>query len=77
MRRDIEAKDPNSCWNRARPDQFVFVLLDHDITTPGTIRDWVKRRIAAGKNVEGDAQITEALALADTIEAIHAGNGGG
>lgn len=69
MRKDLESTDPKSCWNRARPDQFVFVLLDHDVTTPGTIRDWVNRRIKAGKNKDvNDPQIAEALALADQIE---------
>lgn len=68
MRKDLELSTATSCLNKARPDQFVFVLVDHDVTMPGTIRDWCKRRMDAGKNKYGDEQILEALALADEVE---------
>jgi hypothetical protein len=67
IKRD-ELANPNSCLNRAKDDEYVFVLKGTDITTPGTIRDWVKRRIQAGKNRPDDAQIVNALVDARAIE---------
>lgn len=61
--------DPNSCWNKARDDEHVFVLLERDAATPGTIRDWVRRRWDLRKNEPGDRQTTTALYEADEIEA--------
>jgi hypothetical protein len=68
MRKRDELTDPNSCLNRARDDEIVFVLLARDDATPGTIRDWVARRIRMGKNRPDDAQMTEALEAARRIE---------
>jgi hypothetical protein len=59
LKRD-ELADPNSCLNRARDDEMVFVLLGRDDASPGTIRWWIKERIRLGKNTRDDAQIREA-----------------
>jgi phage terminase Nu1 subunit (DNA packaging protein) len=64
-----EISDPNSCWNKARNGERVFVLLARDISTPKTIRDWAAERIRLGKNKPDDEQIKEALEQADLIEA--------
>lgn len=68
MEKNRELSDPNSCWNKAEPGEIVFVLLERDISTPATIRDWCRRRIMHGKNVEEDPQIQEALECAKRIE---------
>jgi hypothetical protein len=68
LKRD-ESADPNSCWNRARDDEWTFVLLGRDIATPDTIRDWARRRVQLGKNTWDDAQIKKAIKAALLIEA--------
>jgi len=60
MRKRDELADPTSCLNRARDDEFVFVLLDRDDAALDTVRDWIARRIKLGKNKPDDAQIIEA-----------------
>ena len=63
-----ELTDPNSCMNRAEPNEMTFVLLARDVCAPSTIRFWCSMRIASGKNVAGDTQILEALRCADYME---------
>ena len=48
---------------------MLFVLLGRDKAAPFAIRAWVEERIRLGKNERTDAQITEALACAATMEA--------
>lgn len=67
LKRD-ELTNPDSCFNRARMDEMVFVLLARDVAAPSTIRQWVKERIARGKNIMTDRQIEEALLCADAME---------
>lgn len=55
-----EALDPNSCWNKAREDEMVFVLLERDLAAPLAIRQWEARRVQLGKNKLGDEQMREA-----------------
>ena len=57
MRKKDERENPQSCFNRAEEDDFIFVLLDRDVATPGTIEDWANRRVSMGKNKESDKQI--------------------
>jgi hypothetical protein len=68
MRKELELSDPNSCLNKARPGEILFVLLSRDKAAPGTIRDWCERRIAFGLNEPGDPQILEAKACAAAME---------
>lgn len=68
MYRKKALSDPNSCFNRARPDERLFVLLGRDKAAPAAIRAWASERIRIGKNTAEDAQITEALAIADEME---------
>ena len=68
MRKNDELANPSSCLNTAKPHEMIFVLKAHDITAPDTIRDWVIRRIAKGKNKPTDPQITEAMQCAEIME---------
>lgn len=68
MLKHNEAALPESCWNKAKPSEMVFVLLERDDDAPGTIRDWIKRRIASGKNQPGDAQLENAERIAQYME---------
>jgi len=63
-----ELSNPNSCLNRAKDDEVVFVLRAHDITAPSVIRYWCIERIATGKNKRDDEQIMSALADAERME---------
>ncbi len=69
MLKSREIADPGSCLNKAHDDEPVFVLLGRDRAAPYTIRCWANERIRLGKNAYNDSQITEALTLADDIEA--------
>lgn len=68
MRKSEELSNPRSCLNRAKDDEILFVLLGRDKDTPGTIRDWVARRVKKGKNEITDPEILEALATAEYLE---------
>jgi hypothetical protein len=68
MRKSDELWNPDSCLSRARMDELLFVLLARDEAAPDTIRFWVSCRIVSGKNRSGDAQIVEALKIADEME---------
>jgi hypothetical protein len=63
-----EAEHRNSCWNKARDDERVFVLLARDRAAPAAIRAWVDERRRLGLNVFMDPQIQEALDCADRME---------
>lgn len=67
IKRD-EATLPNTCWNKARADERVFVLLARDAAAPETLRFWASKRMELGKNQREDPQIVEALADADRME---------
>lgn len=63
-----EFNDPESCLNRARADELIFVLLGRDVAAPDAIRAWVYQRCRAGKNNLSDQQIVDALAVAHRME---------
>ena len=64
LKRD-EISNPNSCFNRAKDDEAIFVLLGRDVAGAVAIKAWTDERIRLGKNQPGDPQIVEALALAE------------
>jgi hypothetical protein len=67
IKRD-EIEYTESCLNRARDDERIFVLLARDPAAPVAIRAWVAERIRIGKNVLDDAQVVEALDCALRME---------
>jgi hypothetical protein len=62
MRKRDELADPTSCLNRARADEWLFVLLARDKAAPVAVRAWIEERIRSGKNTRADGQIVEAEA---------------
>jgi hypothetical protein len=68
MRKINELQDPNSCLNKAKPREMLFVLIGHDVCGPEVIRFWCEKRIERGKNKPGDPQIREALLCAIAME---------
>lgn len=63
-----EIQIAESCFNRARLRERIFVLLGRDKAAPAAIRAWAAERVRIGKNESTDAQITEALDCADRME---------
>lgn len=68
MTKTQELADPNSCFNKAREDEEMFVLLARDKATPNTVRYWVNERITLGLNKPDDPKIVSALAFAARLE---------
>jgi len=68
MIKSDETTEPLSCWNKARDDERVFILLARDVAAPETLRFWAHHRIALGKNARFDRQIVDALDCADRME---------
>jgi phage protein D len=54
-----ELADPNSCLNRAKDDELIFVLLGRDTAASVALRAWIEERIRLGKNTREDRQIQE------------------
>jgi hypothetical protein len=67
LKRD-EIADATSCFNKAKDNEMVFVLLGRDLATPATIRAWVQARLKLHLNRSDDPQIQEALAAAAQLE---------
>lgn len=68
MRKRDELSNPRSCLNRARDDEWLFVLLGRDVTAPATIRFWISERLRLEKNRSDDPQINDAAACAVRME---------
>ncbi len=68
MIKSQEQTDLNSCWNKAKPGERVFVLLERDEAAPAAIRAWAMKRIELGLNLSTDPKIVKALIEADFIE---------
>jgi hypothetical protein len=46
--------------NKAKDDEWTFVLLGRDAAATVAVRAWIEERIRLGKNCRDDAQIVEA-----------------
>jgi hypothetical protein len=68
MLKSLELAEPNSCLNRAKNEERIFVLLARDPAAPKAIREWVKERIRLGKNRPDDPQMLEAIHCADLMQ---------
>jgi len=66
--KEDEIECPASCFNKARSDERLFVLLARDPAAPVAIRAWIAERLRLGKNVPGDEQIREAFECATLME---------
>jgi hypothetical protein len=67
IKRD-EIDVPDSCWNKARDNERLFVLLARDAAASVAIRAWVTERLRLNKNTETDPQIVEALECARLMD---------
>lgn len=68
MLKTYEVQSENSCLNKARADEMLFVLLARDEAAPVAIRAWIAERIRLGKNQPEDAKLREAEAAAKVME---------
>jgi hypothetical protein len=68
MLKHEEMSIPNSCWNKAKENERLFVMLARDAAAPETIRFWVEERQKLGLNKASDVQIMEAMIAADLME---------
>lgn len=67
MRKSEELSNPKSCINKAKDDEWTFVLLARDPAAPAAILAWVQERVRLGRNSLDDGQISEALACAQAM----------
>lgn len=67
LKRD-EIETENSCLNKARPEERLFVLLARDPAAPVAIRAWIAERLRLGKNQPTDEQIREAFECAALMD---------
>ena len=75
MVKAFEVANPTSCLNRSAADEPLFVLCARDITAPQMIEEWMRHRVASGKNGIDDEQIKEAHAIAREMRAWRASKG--
>ena len=73
MTKREELTNPESCLNKASPNELMFVLLARDEASPHAIDAWIKKRIDLKKNTPFDAQIIEAQECARAMRLIQRG----
>lgn len=60
MRKEKEIADPNSCFNKAFPDELIFILLARDPAAAVAVGAWANERIRSGRNKPDDLKILSA-----------------
>jgi hypothetical protein len=73
VRKRDELADPGSCLNKARDDEWIFVILERDVALPAAVREWAAERVRLGKNRPDDEQILEPLRKAALLAEVRAG----
>ena len=61
-----------SCYDKAHPDEPLFVLRAQDLSAPSIVRSWVLAAERGGVNME---KVREALQVAMDMEAWQAAHG--
>ena len=59
-----EANMPDSCWNKTKDDEYVFILRERDPQFAAIVMEWARQRVEHGQNKEHDAKIVEARKIA-------------
>jgi hypothetical protein len=54
-----ELSNPNSCLNKAKDNEWIFVLLERDPALVATLRKWVEERVRLGLNKPSDQKIID------------------
>lgn len=70
------AANPNSCWNKADPDEPLFILRSTDPAAPRLVRAWAgayeeRKTKATGRwpDEKSKAKYADAMAVAAQMEA--------
>lgn len=64
MKKRLELANPHSCFNRAEPDEPIFVLRSSDPIGPQTVRLWATMATLS----HSAAKVEEAMMFADEME---------
>jgi hypothetical protein len=67
MRKQEELTNPKSCLNKAKDDEWLFVLLGRDAAAVETVLFWCRKRVELRLNTPDDPQIREAMAWCRTV----------
>lgn len=68
MRKRDELSDPKSCLNKAKDNEWLFVLLGRDAAATYAVLAWIDKRILLGKNKRNDPQIQEASRWIENVD---------
>lgn len=60
MRKRDELADPASCLNKAKDDEWLFVLLGRDPAAAAAVQAWIIERVRIGKNKPDDPKLENA-----------------
>ena len=64
--KQFEQDNEYSCFNKAAPDEPLFILRAQDRTAPGLVIQWANRARKLGAS---EAKVGEALLIAKAMEA--------
>lgn len=67
MKKLDELASPNSCLNKAKDTEWLFVLLERDPCAADTVRYWAEQRVRRGINKVTDQKIIEAHKWCDVV----------
>jgi hypothetical protein len=67
-RKHEELIDPNSCLNKARDDEMLFILCGDDRSAPSTVMDWIRHRVEFGQNAPTDGKLQCAGSVAEIMD---------
>ena len=68
MKKIDEINHPDSCFNKAKDDEMIFVLRSTDPSAPIAIMAWITDRIRIGKNKFSNQKIQDAFNCAEVME---------
>lgn len=68
MKKKDEIEDKNSCFNKAKENEMVFVLREKDEQFADSIRLWAFLRYIRGDNFLHDKKIISALMEAKVVD---------
>jgi hypothetical protein len=73
MKKFQERLQSDSCWNKAKDEEYVFVLLERDATMASTIEYWCTMRVDMGLNTWEDEKIVSAMDLVNYLRGKQSG----
>lgn len=68
MKKIDEQLNGESCLNKAKQWEMLFVLMARDPAAPVAIRAWIAERVRIGRNAPTDSKIMAAEQCAEMME---------